>query len=92
MTTITHNPTAQRFETAIDGHNAYLSYRIVDDDTLDYDHTIVSQALSGRGIGSQLADFALAYAAQHNKQVIASCSFVARYIDKNPAYQKLIKK
>lgn len=87
---ITHNSTTQRFEIIIDGISAYLSYDVVDDNTLNYNHTIVPSELSGRGIGSALTKFALDYAKDHNKQVIADCSFVARYIDKNRQYQQLL--
>lgn len=81
---ITHNPTAQRFETVIDGHTAFLSYEIVNDNTLNYNHTIVPPELGGRGIGTALVKFALDYARENGKSVVPSCSFVARYLAKNP--------
>lgn len=88
--TITHNSTIQRFETTVDDITAYLSYDIVDDDTLNYHHTIVPSELGGRGLGSTLVKFALDYAQAHNKKVVASCSFVAHFIAKNPSYQALL--
>lgn len=88
---ITHNPTAQRFETTIDGIGAYLSYQILDDDTLEYDHTIVPSELGGRGVGSALAEFALQFAQKTHKKVVPSCSFVAHYIAKHPEYQNVLK-
>lgn len=87
---ITHNPTAQRFITTIDGTTAYLAYDIVDDHTLNYNHTIVPAELGGRGVGSALATFALDYAKDHHKTIVPSCSFVARFIEKNPQYQTLL--
>lgn len=80
---IIHNPTAQRFETTLDGHTAFLSYKIVDDNTLDYHHTIVPPALGGQGIGTALVRFALDYAKNHSKTVVPSCSFVAKHLTKN---------
>ena len=88
--TITHNTTTHRFETTIDGHTAYLSYRSLNDDLLDYDHTIFPDALGGRGIGKQLAQTALDYAQQNDKRIRPSCSFVAHFINKNPQYQNLV--
>lgn len=81
---ITHNPTTQRFETVIDGHTAFLSYQILDDNTLNYNHTIVPSELGGRGVGTALVKFALDYARDNGKTVVPSCSFVARYLTKNP--------
>lgn len=88
---IIHNADVQRFETVIDGNTAYLSYEILDEQTLNYSHTIVPNTLGGRGIGSALVKFALDYAKQTSQKVVPSCSFVAVYINKNPQYQDLIK-
>lgn len=87
---ITHDTATQRFFTTIDGITAYLSYQTLDDTTLDYTHTIVPSELGGRGIGTALVKFALDYAQHHNKKIVPSCSFVARYINKNSHYQLLV--
>ena len=88
---ITHNLVDKRFETVIDGVTAYLTYEYIDDNTLNYSHTIVPTELGGRGIGSALVKHALEYAKTHGKSVIADCSFVAGYIQKYPEYQQLVK-
>lgn len=87
---ITHNSTTQRFEITIDGITAFLSYQVCDSGVWDYNHTIVPKELGGRGLGSQLVKFALDYAKSENKKIIASCSFVASYVDKHPEYQDLV--
>ena len=87
--TIVHNEAAKRFETSINGHTGYISYK-ERDDKLVYDHTIVPQELGGRGVGSALVRHALEYAQEHNKKVVPQCSFVAIYIDKNPKYKHLL--
>lgn len=86
---ITHNEQAKRFETTVDGHTGYISYK-ERDDKLVYDHTIVPQELGGKGIGSTLVKHALNYARDHDKKVIPQCSFVSSYIDKHPEYQDLV--
>lgn len=90
MDNITHNPSARRFETVIDGVAAFLSYDVMNDDTLDYNHTIVPSELGGRGVGTALVKYALTYAREHNKKIIASCSFVASYVNKHDEYQDLL--
>ena len=89
MTTITHNQTAHRFETTIDGHTAYLSYQ-QNGDVLNYNHTIVPNALGGQCVGKLLAKYALDYARDNDKKVIPSCSFVDNFITKHPEYQDLL--
>ncbi|AAZ18006.1 conserved hypothetical protein [Psychrobacter arcticus 273-4] len=86
---IVHNEAARRFETSIDGHTGYISYK-ERNGKLVYDHTIVPQELGGRGVGSALVQYALDYARENNKKVVPQCSFVASYIDKNPDYQDLL--
>ncbi|WP_019520855.1 GNAT family N-acetyltransferase [Faucicola boevrei] len=87
---IIHKTDNQRFETVIDGVIAYLSYKKVDDNTLDYNHTIVPDELGGRGVGKALATFALDYARDNNVKIVPSCSFVAHFINKNPEYDELV--
>lgn len=86
---ITHNQAAKRFEVSIDNQIGYISYQERDDKLL-YDHTIVPQALGGRGVGSALVKHALNYAREHNKKVLPQCSFVSSYISKHPEYQDLL--
>lgn len=87
---INHNFVAQRFETTLGGITAYLAYEIIDDNTLNYNHTIVPAELAGRGVGSALAKFALDYAQQTEHKIVPSCSFVANYLSKHPEYQTLV--
>ncbi|AWY21549.1 GNAT family N-acetyltransferase [Moraxella bovis] len=90
MTDITHNPATQRFEVTIDGHTGFLSYEVIDDDTLNYNHTIVPKELGGRGLGTALVKHALDYARDNGKKVVPNCSFVASYIDRRDEYQSLL--
>lgn len=87
---IVHSPAICRFETTIDGHTAFLSYQIVDEQTLNYNHTIVPPELGGQGVGTALVKFALDDARASHKKVIPSCSFVKRYIDKHSDYQDVM--
>ncbi len=87
---IHHDPVRQRFETTIDGITAYLSYVQMTADVWNYNHTLVPPALGGRGLGTLLVRHALDYAAAHDKKVIPSCSFVAKYIERRPEYQSLM--
>ena len=86
---IVHNEQAKRFETSINGQTGYISYQD-QGNTLIYDHTIVPQALGGRGVGSALVKYALNYARENDKKVIPQCSFVASYINKHAEYQDLV--
>lgn len=86
---IVHNESAKRFETSIEGHTGYISYK-ERGDKLVYDHTIVPQELGGRGVGSALVKHALNYARENDKKVVPQCSFVSSYINKHTDYQDLL--
>lgn len=85
---VIHNPTAKRFEIEIEGCLAMLKYEMQPGKMI-CTHTEVPEALSGRGLGSRLAQAALEYARQKELKVWPLCSFVAGYIQKHPEYQYL---
>jgi len=86
---IRHEPAARRFAADVDGATAYLTYREVDERTLDFDHTFVPPAFRGGGIASQLTQHALEYARQRGVRVVPGCPFVAAYIERHPEYRDL---
>jgi len=73
----------------VDGHLAYVAYSRAPG-TITFIHTIVPEALAGRGIGSTLAKFVLDEARAHGEKVIPQCPFVAAYIKKHKEYQDLV--
>lgn len=85
-TPVTLNEAAHRFELVVDGHMAYEVFERFPGG-IAYLHTIVPQALAGRGVGSQLVKYILDYAADHHLKVRPDCPFVKAYIDKHPEYQ-----
>ena len=89
LTSIQHNQQANRFEVEIAGLTAYMSY-LLTNDMIEYNHTLVPPTLGGRGIGSELVKYGLAFARVNHLKVVPSCSFVVAYIEKHPVYQDLL--
>lgn len=83
------NPQHQRFEAAVGDHLAVAEYAL-EPDCITFTHTIVPEALSGQGIGSQLAKACLQAARERGLQVKPMCSFIAGYIQKHPEFQELL--
>lgn len=86
---IENNEAKQRFEIQIENLTGYITY-VQYDDYIDYTHTIVPNELGGRGIGTDLVKYGLAFARVHHLKVKPSCSFVAALIEKNKVYQDLL--
>ncbi|TBU91297.1 N-acetyltransferase [Stutzerimonas kirkiae] len=78
---IHHDASSHQFETTVQGQRAYLAYMDLGKRTLDIYRTFVPDALRGRGIAASLAKHALDYAEREGYEVIASCSYVERYMD-----------
>ena len=86
---VIHDTDQRTFSMDVDGHPATLSYRVVDDSTLEYYSTEVDDALRGRGVGGRLARYALDYADEHGYKVVPTCWFVAKFLDRNENYAHL---
>jgi uncharacterized protein len=89
--TVTNNPAHHRYELAVDGHIAATYYSIADG-VITFIHTEVPPELGGKGIGSKLIKGALDKVRTAGLKVIAQCPFVKAFIEKNPAYQDLLKR
>lgn len=87
---IIHDEQGKRFNLTLDGHTAFLTYQVLDDERWLFDHTIVPSPLGGQGIGSRLVKYALDTAKDKHKKVIPACSFVAHFVKKHPEYQAII--
>lgn len=87
--TVQHNPGANRYEAAVDGHLSVCEYERVGEN-LVLTHTLVPPELRGRGIAEQLVRAALADARAAGQKVVPACSYVAKFIERHREYQDLL--
>ena len=92
MTTspITLNESTRRFEQVVDGHTAYVEFERLPGQAIAYTHTVVPEALGGRGIGSELARQVLDWAAANGLKVRAECDFLRGYAERHAQYAPLL--
>lgn len=84
------NDALSRFELHSNGQLVgFIDYRLLDH-VIELPHTEVDPAHSGKGYGQQLVQFALRDAQHEGYQVIPSCPFVARYIQRHPEFAELV--
>jgi uncharacterized protein len=86
---IRHEPDARRFVADVGGKTAYITYRQIDEQLLELDHTYVPKETRGGGVASELTVHALEYARARGYRVVPSCPFVAAYIQRHPEYREL---
>jgi len=78
-----HNLDECKYEYHIDEHIAYITY---DDQNgnMHLTHTIVPEALAGKGLARTLLEDVLQEIKKDNKKAVAKCSYVVKYQEKNP--------
>lgn len=79
---VQHDPATKQFTRVVDGHQACLSYMDLGRQTIDIYRTFVPEALRGRGVAAELAEAALLFAEAQGYTVLASCSYVERYMER----------
>jgi hypothetical protein len=86
---VTHNPSASRFEATVDGELCRADYRL-QDGVMRMVHTEVPYRLEGRGIAGRIVAAALDHARAHGLKVVPACSFVRAYMRRHPESQELL--
>ncbi len=88
---VTNNTEDKRFEIHTDGEMAFEDYEFFTTSEgkkgIEYKHTLVPEAIGGRGIAGYLVKYILDYAENENLVVKPTCPYVKSYIDKHPEYQ-----
>jgi predicted GNAT family acetyltransferase len=75
-------PEAGRFEIAVDGGIAFLTYERRPG-AFVLRHTEVPESLRGRGLAQRLAAFGVAAARASGLPMVVECPFVRKYLEKN---------
>lgn len=82
------NSSRHRYELDVDGTLAFIDYTRSAGE-ISFDHTEVPASLGGKGVGSRLAQGALALARDAGLKVVPRCSFIASYIERHPEFAGL---
>lgn len=86
---VTDNKEKNRFETKVDGHDAYIEYSI-QPGVLSLNHTEVDKALAGQGVASELTEKTLLQVELRGLKVVPACSFIKNYIEKHPEWSSIV--
>lgn len=86
---VTDNRAESRYEYREGGALAVAAYER-ENDVVVFTHTMVPEALRGRGIASRLIAAALADVLKRGLKVRAECAFVVAYLKRHPEARELI--
>lgn len=87
---IRHDTDEQRFFTTVDGHEAEVTYEI-EDGAMAITHTIVPEAIGGRGIAGDLNRAAFEHARRAGLGVRPLCSYAAAWAKRHAEYADLLR-
>lgn len=86
---ITRDDERHRYKAIKDGHESYVSYKVVGTRALDFQHTFVPPSLRGQGIAEALVRYGMEDARARGLKVIPTCPFVRAFIARHPEVQDL---
>jgi predicted GNAT family acetyltransferase len=87
--TITHDAGGQRYSLIVDGVEAYLTYERRKPGVRHITHTIVPDAIGGRGLGKKLVTAIMNDVKAGGERVTSSCWYASGVIDKTPEWSAL---
>ncbi|MBL8674604.1 MAG: N-acetyltransferase [Rhodospirillales bacterium] len=87
--TVVDRPDRRQYELEVDGVVAFIEYE-PGDGRVAATHTVVPEALGGRGVGSTLVRGMLDDPRAHGPKIEPRCPFVAAWIGKHPDYADLV--
>lgn len=86
---IIDNKEKSRFETEIEGHEAFVEYSMKPN-VISLNHTEVDKALAGKGVGSEMIENVLLEVELRGLKVIPECPFIKKYIEKHPEWKSIL--
>lgn len=87
---IENNPAESRFEIHVDGVRAGIADYEDADGVRTFPHTVVEKEFGGRGLAGHLVRRALDETRGEGLKVRPACSFVEKFIERNPEYSDLL--
>lgn len=68
----------------------FLAYRIIDEGTVELQHTIIGEGFSRRGFARTLVTTVLDRISDEGGHIYPTCSYVQDYLERFPQYAKLV--
>ncbi|WDZ75932.1 GNAT family N-acetyltransferase [Ensifer adhaerens] len=90
---IAHEETGShgRYSTVVEGHTGEMTYSRTSAQLIIVDHTLVPDALRGKGVGQALAKHAIEEARKGGWKIIPLCPFMKSQAMRHPEWQDVIQ-
>ncbi len=74
-----------------DDIQAEMTYSKAGEEIIVIDHTAVSEALGGQGVGKQLVQAAVDWARANHIQIVPVCPFARSVLTRDPQYEDVLR-
>lgn len=83
MSDVVHQPEQQQFVCIVNGHEAHLRYRLLDDQRVDAFTTFVPPEGRGSGVAGKLAQALYDWSQAEGLTIVPSCSYIATWLSRH---------
>jgi len=90
MNEVQHDTEEHKFYIEVKGSEAHMSYYYKDPSRVVYSHTYVPPELRGGGLAGKVVRTALEWARTQNLEVLPTCSYVVKFVQKHPEFQDIV--
>lgn len=70
---------------------AEITWEILEDNSIDVNHTFVDPSQRGKGLAEKLVLEVIKKARAENIKIVPTCSYVVKYFETHEVYQNLLK-
>ena len=89
-TEVRHHPEESRYEILQDGRVVGIAEYVDRGDVLVFHHTEIDAALRSNGLGADLVRGALDDVRARGLTIVATCWYVAEFVDEHPEFRDLV--
>lgn len=68
-----------------------VTFPLIDQDTVDINHTFVDSSLRGMGMAGKLMEVAVQEIRKQGKKAVLTCSYAVKWFDSHQEYQDILK-
>jgi uncharacterized Fe-S cluster protein YjdI/predicted GNAT family acetyltransferase len=87
---VVNAPERERYEILVDGAVAGFTHYMPHEGCLVFDHTLIKESYSGRGLASVLVRGALDDVRVSGSRIVPLCEYMAGWLPKHPDYEDLV--
>jgi predicted GNAT family acetyltransferase len=88
---ISHDSKSREFSALVEGQKCIVHYTVIDNNTIDIDHTFVPRAIRNKGVARSMMEQIIKFLEHNNIKVNPTCSYAQKFFDDDRYRKYLVK-